>query len=333
MSRSITGVSSNVFILDGNNAFPEYQIYDVLIGTQDNQGGYKLLVVGDTNLNGNVQIGSNLIVNNDITAVDIDITGEYSVNGTPITDTTYAEGNNISISNSNVITTESDLSSINSITSHSNSDLTLNAGTANSINFQTNQINVATLESTKFSLFGDCDLSNAHKYKINNLQIDSNDVLYDNSIDTKLLKTSIDEKQSLITSSNRLNANLLSTGIVSNDEFNRLNNITSNILNVTDSIIEKKNSEIDNKLSETDEGYFYKPWNKMSTVHKIIKIKQFVNNMNIENDKKSKLITYLKTALKKKIISKNDQVIYNISQAKIVSIPKLELKNNSFSIN
>tara|TARA_B100000768_G_C11251721_1_gene364399 strand:- start:690 stop:1130 length:441 start_codon:yes stop_codon:yes gene_type:complete len=112
-----------------------------------------------------------------------------------------------------------------------------------------------------------------------------------------------------------------------------ISNITSNILNVTDSIIEKKNSEIDNKLSETDEGYFYKPWNKMSTVHKIIKIKQFVNNMNIENDKKSKLITYLKTALKKKIISKNDQVIYNISQAKIVSIPKLELKNNSFSIN
>mgnify|MGYP006138871799 CR=1 FL=1 len=112
-----------------------------------------------------------------------------------------------------------------------------------------------------------------------------------------------------------------------------ISNITLNILNVTDSIDEKKMSEIDDKLSETDEGYFYKPWNKMSAVHKIIKIKQFVNNMNIENNQKSKLITYLKTALKKKIISKNDQVIYNISKAKIVSIPKLELKNNSFSIN
>jgi hypothetical protein len=115
MSRSITGVSSSVFILDGNNAFPEYQIYDVLIGTQENPGGYKLLVLGDTNLNGNVQIGSNLTVNNDIIATDIDVSGAYSVNGVPITDTTYSQGNNIDISNTNEISTESNLTEIQSL--------------------------------------------------------------------------------------------------------------------------------------------------------------------------------------------------------------------------
>ena len=78
-----------------------------------------------------------------------------------------------------------------------------------------------------------------------------------------------------------------------------ISELNSNISSITTSIVEK-NSEIDSKLSETEEGYFYKPWNKMSTVHKIIKIKQFVNDMNIENNQKSKLITYLKNALKKK---------------------------------
>lgn len=112
-----------------------------------------------------------------------------------------------------------------------------------------------------------------------------------------------------------------------------ISNLEQKISTITDSLKEKKNSEIDSKLSETEEAYFYKPWNKMSTVHKIIKIKQFVNNMDLANNQKSKLITYLKNALKKKKITKNHQVIYNISQAKIVSIPKLELNNDKFSIN
>lgn len=105
-------------------------------------------------------------------------------------------------------------------------------------------------------------------------------------------------------------------------------------INITnDSIVEEKNSELETKLSETEEGYFYKPWNKMTTVHKIIKMKEFVNNMDVNNEMKNKLITYLKIALKDKKITKNDQVIYNVNQAKIISIPKLKLDNNGFSIS
>ena len=54
----------------------------------------------------------------------------------------------------------------------------------------------------------------------------------------------------------------------------------------------------------------------MSTVHKIIKIKEFVSNLDLENSAKINLLSYLKTALKEKKISKNEQVIYNISKAK-----------------
>lgn len=113
---------------------------------------------------------------------------------------------------------------------------------------------------------------------------------------------------------------------------NMIKNLTESINNTNDSIVEEKNSELETKLSETDEGYFYKPWNKMTTVHKIIKIKEFVNNMDINTGMKNKLITYLKSALKDKKITKNDQVIYNVNQAKIISIPKLKLNNNEFSI-
>ena len=105
------------------------------------------------------------------------------------------------------------------------------------------------------------------------------------------------------------------------------------LLKVTnDSINEEKHSELESKLSETEESYFYKPWNKMSTVHKIIKLKEYVSGLELENSTKMKLISSLKDALKKKKITKNDQVIYNINKAKIISIPKLKLSNNNFSI-
>ena len=69
------------------------------------------------------------------------------------------------------------------------------------------------------------------------------------------------------------------------------------------------------------------------TVKLLTKKRSKPKTPTIRNNQKSKLIIYLKNALKKKKITKNHQVIYNISQAKIVSIPKLELNNDKFSIN
>lgn len=112
----------------------------------------------------------------------------------------------------------------------------------------------------------------------------------------------------------------------------KIDSLKNLLKETSDSINEEKNSELESKLSETEESYFYKPWNKMSTVHKIIKLKEYVSNLELENNIKIKLINYLKNALKNKKITKNDQVIYNISKAKIISIPKLELSDNKFSI-
>lgn len=111
-----------------------------------------------------------------------------------------------------------------------------------------------------------------------------------------------------------------------------INKLQGLLKETNDSVNEEKISELESKLSETEESYFYKPWNKMSTVHKIIKLKEYVAELDLDNNIKLNLISYLKDALKKKKITKNEQVIYNISKAKIISIPKLELSNNKFSI-
>jgi hypothetical protein len=102
---------------------------------------------------------------------------------------------------------------VNSITSEVNNDLDLNA-----IEINTNcNINLANLK----------------KYKINNVQIDGDDVLYENT-GTITLKSKINEKQDIINSSNRLDAENIATGVVNNTEFNRLNGITSDILESND---------------------------------------------------------------------------------------------------
>ena len=109
-------------------------------------------------------------------------------------DTTYTEGNNIEISSNNEITTESDLTDINSITSGIGENLTFDAGESitESIIFKINNNIRATLSHNSLNLTAN------NKYKINDLQIDSNDILYVNS-GTELLKTKIDTKQNILT--------------------------------------------------------------------------------------------------------------------------------------
>ena len=117
-------------------------------------------------------------------------------------DTIYTEGPNIEISNTNVITTESVLVDINKIGSEIGENFIINAGESisQSIIFKINNNIRATLS------YNSLNLTNGNKYKINDLQIDSNDILYLNT-GTQLLKTKIDSKQDTITDSTNLTMN------------------------------------------------------------------------------------------------------------------------------
>ena len=83
----------------------------------------------------------------------------------------------------------------------------------------------------------------------------------------------------------------------------------------------------------TDDYLYLKPWVKLNTIHKIIKIKEYINMLliNDENEKnelKEKLINMIKT----KIITKKDSILYYSTKGKIISIPNLQFINGKYVI-
>jgi len=89
------------------------------------------------------------------------------------------------------------------------------------------------INDTELKVSGDCNLTDGHIYKIDDLQIDSEDILYLSGA-TTTLKTKIDGKQEVIDSSNRLNALVIGDGSVGNTEYALLNGLTSDILQTSD---------------------------------------------------------------------------------------------------
>jgi hypothetical protein len=84
-------------------------------------------------------------------------------------------------------------------------------------------------------------------------------------------------------------------------------------------------------VSEKLDYLYLKPWSKLTLIHKIIKIKEFVNNLDISNDiekeiLKNKLIDSIKD---KKIKNK---VMYDENKGKIITMSLLSNENGKYSI-
>lgn len=120
-----------------------------------------------------------------------------------------------------------------------------------------------------------------------------------------------------------------------------------------DKLIEKLNFDKD-KLSETqtekkpdsispietenhkqifsDEELYKKPWPKLNPVHKILKIKEFVNNLKINSEKeRAQLRDELIDLVKLKILTKKEKVNYDEVNGKIISLSDLQYKNEKYS--
>nr|QFG74503.1 MAG: hypothetical protein [Megaviridae environmental sample] len=76
------------------------------------------------------------------------------------------------------------------------------------------------------------------------------------------------------------------------------------------------------------EDYIYKKnWNKLNNIHKMIKIKEYINNnLNLSNNEKNTLVDQFEELIKSKKLKKND-IFYDVNNAKILSIDILNLKN------
>lgn len=104
-------------------------------------------------------------------------------------------------------------------------------------------------------------------------------------------------------------------------------NIADNVETVTENITETE------QISVTDDFVYKKPWNKLNSVHKVIKIKEFINTMSIDDiEMKKHLRTQLIDMIKKKKLTKKNDVEYDHVNGKILSIPALQYKNNNYSI-
>lgn len=96
---------------------------------------------------------------------------------------------------------------------------------------------------------------------------------------------------------------------------------------------EFENYTVTEKASETSHvDYLYlKSWSKLTIIHKIIKIKEFINNLDITDDNekeklKDKIIEIIKDK-KNKI-----KINYDETKGKVISIPQLTFENGKYVI-
>jgi len=82
------------------------------------------------------------------------------------------------------------------------------------------------------------------------------------------------------------------------------------------------------------EDYLYKkPWTKLTSVHKMIKMKEFVNKLLInneddKNDLKKKLVGLIKT----KKLTKKNMVKYDSINGRVIAVPILKYKNGKYLV-
>lgn len=112
---------------------------------------------------------------------------------------------------------------------------------------------------------------------------------------------------------------------------------------LTETITEKKKEkEVINSSSETektenhkqifaDDDLYNKPWQKLNPIHKILKVKEFVNNLKMDSEKdRIKLKDELVYLIKEKILTKKEKVKYDDINGKIISLPDLQYKNGKY---
>lgn len=157
------------------------------------------------------------------------------------------------------------------------------------------------------------NIDTSDNLNINNIE-ESLELLYLNNLIKACEKNNINKDQlekKIISLKSQKQINKTLTKTTSNQSFN----------NATDS------------PQYSDDYLYQKPWTKLTAIHKIIKIKEYVNSLLIktESDKlilKEKLVELVKN----KILTKKEAVLYDSTKGKIISIPTLEYKEGKYLI-
>ena len=74
--------------------------------------------------------------------------------------------------------------------------------------------------------------------------------------------------------------------------------------------------------------------NKLNQIHKILKMKEFINSLtNINVNEKDKLKENLIELIKNKVLSKKEKINYDETNGKIISLINLQYKDNKYIYN
>jgi hypothetical protein len=103
-----------------------------------------------------------------------------------------------------------------------------------------------------------------------------------------------------------------------------------NDINHVEPIIEKKSTKT-HLFNTMDQYMFNKPWNRLPEVHKLIKIKEYINKSLIiyDNEKKDELKHIMFDYVKTKKLTKKGSVNYDHVNGRILSIPNLKYNKNN----
>ena len=127
--------------------------------------------------------------------------------------------------------------------------------------------------------------------------------------------------------------NLIKYGTKNSYDISELKKLKSELAESIEEVDSESASE-ENKVKDiiySDDYLYQKPWTKISQIHKIIKIKEFVSKLLInDDDDKDKLINDLSNRIRSRELTKRSSVNYDSVKGIIVSIPKLEFKNNKY---
>jgi len=115
-----------------------------------------------------------------------------------------------------------------------------------------------------------------------------------------------------------------------------LNNHYESLVNINKTDTEKMidtHTEKKTDISHIDsDKYLYtKSWSKLNIIHKKLKIKEFVNNLQINCDtERTQLLDKLNDLIRLKILTKKDAVNYDEINGKIISLSNLQYNNNKY---
>lgn len=103
---------------------------------------------------------------------------------------------------------------------------------------------------------------------------------------------------------------------------------------ISDNKFNVDSSEKNIDMNDYSDDYLYKkPWTKLSNIHKIIKLKEFVQKLIIsKDDDKDKLKESLIKLVNNKVLTKKDMVKYDSLNGRVIGIPNLKFSNGKYYI-